>query len=44
MVPIAVADRIAIGRTIPVKVAADNPNLVAFLWELIDASGGATLI
>jgi hypothetical protein len=33
MVPITAADQVAIGRTIPVKVAPDNPNLVLFEWE-----------
>jgi hypothetical protein len=43
-VPLAVADRIAIGQTIPVKVAADNPGLVAFDWESLAIDGPATLI
>jgi len=43
-VPIAVADRIAIGQTIPVKVAPDNPSLVAFLWERLATDGPSTLI
>lgn len=43
-VPIAVSDRIAIGQTIPVKVAPDNPNLVAFDWEALGADGPSTLI
>ena len=33
MVPISAADKVAIGQTIPVKVAPDNPNLVMFEWE-----------
>jgi hypothetical protein len=32
MVPISAADHVAIGQTIPVKVAPDNPNLVLFEW------------
>jgi len=44
MVPIAVADRLAIGRTIPVKVAPDNPALVAFEWEALGIEGPSTLI
>jgi hypothetical protein len=43
-VPLAVADRIAIGQTIPVKVAPDNPDVVAFLWEALGAKGPSTLI
>jgi hypothetical protein len=33
MVPISVADRVAIGQTIPVKVAPNNPNLMMFEWD-----------
>jgi hypothetical protein len=44
MVPIAVADRIAIGQTIPVKVAPDNPNLVAFDWASLAGDGPATIV
>jgi hypothetical protein len=43
-VPLTVADRIAIGQTIPVKVAPDNPGLVAFLWERLGNDGPSTLI
>lgn len=43
-VPLAVADRIAIGQTIPVKMAPDNPNLVAFDWGRLAADGPSTLI
>lgn len=43
-VPLTVADRIAIGQTIAVKVAADNPGLVAFDWESLATDGPATLI
>jgi hypothetical protein len=35
MVPIHAANKVAVGKTIPVKVAADNPNMVMFEWEKI---------
>lgn len=44
MVPIAAAGNVAIGRTVPVKVARDNPNLVLFEWEKLTAEGPATMI
>ncbi len=44
MVPLAAATKVAVGRTVPVKVAPDNPNLVVFEWEQIDAGGPSTLI
>jgi hypothetical protein len=44
MVPLAAADKVAVGRTVPVKVAPDNPNLVVFEWEQIDSGGPSTLI
>ena len=44
MVPIAAADKVAVGRTVPIKVAPDNPNLVAFEWGQIDTGGPSTLI
>jgi hypothetical protein len=52
MVPIAAADVVAIGLTVPVKVAPDNPNLVLFEWEKLagaapkdePAAGPATVI
>ena len=33
MVPLAAAERVAVGLRVPVKVARDNPNLVLFEWE-----------
>ena len=44
MVPLAAASKVAIGRTVPVKVAPENPNLVVFEWERIDTGGPTTLI
>ncbi len=44
MVPISSADKIAIGQTIPVKVAPDNPNLVMFEWEKLASDKPTTLI
>jgi hypothetical protein len=44
MVPITVAGRVAIGQTIPVKVAPDNPNLLLFEWEKLPPDGPATMI
>jgi len=44
MVPVAAADKIAIGKTIPVKVARDNPNLVSFDWAGLAGDGPATLV
>ena len=44
MVPIAAAVHVAIGRTVPVKVARDNPNLVLFEWEKLVADGPPKLI
>ncbi len=35
MVPLAAASKVAVGRTIPVRVAVDNPGLVMFEWEKI---------
>ncbi|MEO8291949.1 MAG: hypothetical protein ABI635_02320 [Actinomycetota bacterium] len=44
MVPITAADRVAVGVTVPVKVAPENPNLVAFIWEGLAADGRSTSI
>ncbi len=44
MVPIAAAGNVAIGRTVPVKVARDNPNLVLFEWEKLTPEGPPTMI
>ncbi len=44
MVPITAADRVAIGVTVPVKVAPDNPNLVVFEWEQVEPGGPSTII
>jgi hypothetical protein len=44
MVPIAAAANVSIGRTVPVKVARDNPNLVLFEWERLGPERGPTLI
>jgi hypothetical protein len=44
MVPITAAANVAIGKTIPVKVARDNPNLVVFLWEQLTPDGPPTMI
>lgn len=44
MVPITAADRVAVGRTIPVKVAPDNPDLVVFEWAKIGPGGPSTII
>jgi hypothetical protein len=33
MVPVKSAGRVAVGATIPVKVAADNPDMVMFEWD-----------
>ncbi len=44
MVPLTAADKVAVGRTVPVKVAPDNPGLVVFEWEQIDTPGPSTLI
>lgn len=44
MVPIAAAANVAIGRTVPVKVARDNPNLVLFEWEKLTPGGPPTMI
>lgn len=35
MVPLAAASKVAVGKTIPVRVAVDNPGLVMFEWEKI---------
>lgn len=35
MVPIAAASKVAVGKTLPVMVARDNPDLVTFEWEKI---------
>lgn len=35
MVPKAKVGRISLGQTVPVKVAADNPDMVMFEWEKI---------
>ena len=40
MVPLTAAGQVAIGRTIPVKVAPDNPNLVLFEWEKLAPAAG----
>ena len=40
MVPLTAAGHVAIGRTIPVKVAPDNPNLVLFEWEKLAPAAG----
>jgi hypothetical protein len=39
MVPITAVGQVAVGRTIPVKVAPDNPNLVLFEWEKLAPDG-----
>lgn len=44
MVPITAADRVAVGKTVPVKVAPDNPNLVVFEWEQLEPGGPSTII
>lgn len=44
MVPITAAANVAVGRTVPVKVARDNPNLVLFEWEKVAADGPPTMI
>lgn len=44
MIPIAAAANVAIGRTVPVKVARDNPNLVLFEWEKLAPEGPPTMI
>jgi hypothetical protein len=44
MVPIAAAGNVAIGRTVPVKVARDNPNLVLFEWEKLTPDGPPRMI
>jgi hypothetical protein len=44
MVPITAADRVAVGKTVPVKVAPDNPNLVVFEWEQVEPGGPSTII
>jgi hypothetical protein len=44
MVPLAAAGNVAVGRTVPVKVARDNPNLVVFEWEKFASAGPPTLI
>jgi hypothetical protein len=38
-VPIAAVDKVAVGRTVPVKVASDNPDVIVFEWERLDADG-----
>jgi hypothetical protein len=35
MVPLHAAGKVAVGKSIPVKVAADNPSLVLFEWEKV---------
>lgn len=35
MVPLSAASKVAVGKTIPVRVAVDNPGLVMFEWEKI---------
>lgn len=42
MVPLAAAVNVAVGRTVPVKVARDNPNLVLFEWEKLTPDGSPT--
>jgi hypothetical protein len=44
MVPLAAAGNVAIGRTVPVKVARDNPNVVLFEWEKLAPDGPRTMI
>jgi hypothetical protein len=35
MVPVAAAGRVFAGRTVPTRVAADNPDLMMFEWDRI---------
>ena len=35
MVPAAAASKVAVGRRVPVKVAADNPGMMMFEWDRI---------
>jgi hypothetical protein len=44
MVPIAAAANVGLGRTVPVKIARDNPNLVLFEWEKLASDGPPKLI
>jgi hypothetical protein len=44
MVPLFAADKVAIGQTIPVKVAPDNPNLVLFEWEKLASDKPSAMI
>ena len=44
MVPITLAERVAVGKTVPVKVAPDNPGLVVFEWEKLEPGGPSTIL
>ena len=44
MVPITAADRVAVGVTVPVKVARDNPDLIVFEWEKLEPRGPSTIL
>lgn len=44
MVPLVAAARVAVGLTVPVKVARDNPNVLLFEWEQLAGDGPPTLI
>ena len=44
MVPITAADRVAVGVTVPVKVAPDNPDLMVFEWEKLEPGGPSTIL
>ena len=44
MVPITLAERVAVGKTVPVKVASDNPGLVVFEWEKLEPGGPSTIL
>lgn len=44
MVPITAADLVAVGVTVPVKVAPDNPDLIVFEWAKVEPGGPSTII
>jgi hypothetical protein len=43
MVPLTVADRVRLGMRVPVRVAADNPNMLMFEWDKLEGAPGAML-